>query len=230
MTHAALDLGDAALFDVQTTAPGPAGRLPFTADDLRTRPSGDLFGWSLDVGMGWSPDALRQPEVLILSTLGGLREPDGSALALGYHTGHWEVGLLMRAAALAFRAHRWTPFAAFCTDPCDGRSQGTTGMFDSLPYRNDAAQVLGRLVRSLPTRRAVVGVGTCDKGLPAMLMALAGCGTLPVVALPGGVTLPDFSVREFSQTAPLGCPSRLAKPSDFPLGHKLRPGSTRIIG
>ena len=46
-------------------------------------------------------------------------------------------------------------------------------MFDSLPYRNDAAIVLRRLVRSLPRRRGVIGVGTCDKGLPAMLMAVA---------------------------------------------------------
>ena len=47
-------------------------------------------------------------------------------------------------------------------------------MMDSLAYRNDAAIVLRRLIRSLPTRRGVIAVGTCDKGLPAMLLALAG--------------------------------------------------------
>ncbi len=186
----ALDRGDAAIFDITTAAPGPEGQLPFTPDDLRDKPSGDLFGWSLDVGMGWSPAAVRQRQMLLLSTLGGLREPDGRPLALGYHTGHWEVGLLMREAALTCRAAGWTPFAGFCTDPCDGRSQGTPGMFDSLPYRNDAATVLGRLIRSLPTRSAVLGVATCDKGLPAMLMAVAGAGDLPVAIVPGGVTLP----------------------------------------
>ena len=186
----ALDRGDAAIYDITTAAPGPAGQLPLTPADLRDKPSGDLFGWSLDVGMGWSPQALRQPQMLLLSTLGGLREPDGRPLALGYHTGHWEVGLLMREAALTCHATGWTPFAAFCTDPCDGRSQGTVGMFDSLPYRNDAATVLGRLIRSLPTRAAVLGVATCDKGLPAMLMAVAGAGDLPVAIVPGGVTLP----------------------------------------
>lgn len=204
MAHAALDLGDAALFDIQTTAPGPAGRLPFTADDLTSRPSGDLFGWSLDVGMGWPADALRRPEVLLLSTLGGIREPDGSPLALGYHTGHWEVGLLMREAALTFRQQGWMPFAGFCTDPCDGRSQGTSGMFDSLPYRNDAAQVLGRLIRSLPTRQAVVGVATCDKGLPAMLMALAAAGPVPVVVVPGGVTLPPIDGEDAGTVQTIG--------------------------
>jgi dihydroxyacid dehydratase/phosphogluconate dehydratase len=45
-------------------------------------------------------------------------------------------------------------------------AQGTTGMFDSLPYRNDAAQVFRRLIRSLPVRSGVIGVATCDKGLP----------------------------------------------------------------
>jgi len=62
-------------------------------------------------------------------------------------------------------------------------------MFDSLPYRNDAAMVLRRLIRSLPTRRGVMGVATCDKGLPAMLMALAGSPDLPGILVPGGVTL-----------------------------------------
>ena len=181
---------DPSLFDVVTKQPGPAGSLPLTADDLLHRSSGDIFGWTQDVGMGWKPAELRRPEVLILSTQGGVREPDGSPLALGYHTGHWEVGLLVREAAQTLRAAGLLPFAGFVTDPCDGRTQGTTGMMDSLPYRNDAAVVLRRLIRSLPTRRAVIGVATCDKGLPAMLMALAACRDVAVVAVPGGVTLP----------------------------------------
>jgi putative YjhG/YagF family dehydratase len=108
---------------------------------------------------------------------------------LGYHTGHWEVGLLMQAAAEELKCLGAVPFAGYCTDPCDGRTQGTTGMFDSLPYRNDAAIVFRRLIRSLPTRRGVLGVATCDKGLPAMMMALAGTHNLPCVLIPGGVTL-----------------------------------------
>ena len=181
---------DPALFDVTTAAPGPPGALPITPDDLLRRPSGDIFGWTQDVGMGWHAAELGRPEALILSTQGGVREPDGSPLALGYHTGHWEVGLLVRAAAETLRGGGFMPFAGFVTDPCDGRTQGTRGMMDSLPYRNDAAIVLRRLIRSLPTRRAVIGVATCDKGLPAMLMALAACRDLPAIAVPGGVTLP----------------------------------------
>src|SRR5579871_5702276 len=95
----------------------------------------------------------------------------------------------MQAAAEELSARNAVPFAAYCTDPCDGRTQGTTGMFDSLPYRNDAAQVFRRLIRSLPTRHGVIGVATCDKGLPAMMMALAGTRDLACILVPGGVTL-----------------------------------------
>jgi len=177
------------LYDIHTRAPGPRGALPLTAEMLLKRPSGDLFGLSQDVGMGWDPRQLGGPEILILSTHGGIRAPDGTAVALGYHTGHWEVGLLMQAAAEELKAAGAIPFAGYCTDPCDGRTQGTPGMFDSLAYRNDAASVFRRLIRSLPTRRGVIGVATCDKGLPAMMMALAGMRDLPCVLVPGGVTL-----------------------------------------
>ena len=156
---------------------------------LRERPSGDLFGWTQNAGMGWNPSALGGREFLMLSTHGGIRAPDGTPIALGYHTGHWEVGLLLEAAAEVFKTAGAIPFAAACTDPCDGRSQGTTAMFDSLPFRNDAATIFRRLIRSLPTRRGVIGVATCDKGLPAMMMALAATRDLPAILVPGGVTL-----------------------------------------
>jgi putative YjhG/YagF family dehydratase len=184
-----LDSGDASLYDVPTKAPGPRGALPLTPEMLLARPSGDLFGWTQDVGMGWDPAHLAGKEILILSTHGGVRGPDGSPVALGYHTGHWEVGLLVAAAARELKSLGAIPFAGHCSDPCDGRTQGTTGMFDSLPYRNDAATVLRRLIRSLPTRCGVIGVATCDKGLPAMMMALASMRDLACVLVPGGVTL-----------------------------------------
>ena len=184
-----LDSGDPTLFDIATRAPGPRGSLPITAEMLLQRPSGDLFGLSQDAGMGWNPAELGGPEFLILSTHGGIRAADGTPVALGYHTGHWEVGLLMDAAAKELKSLGAVPFAAYCTDPCDGRTQGTTGMFDSLAYRNDAASVFRRLIRSLPTRAGVLGVATCDKGLPAMMMALAATRDLPCVLIPGGVTL-----------------------------------------
>ncbi len=187
-----------------TRAPGPAGRLPLTEQMLLEQPSGDLFGLTQDAGMGWDPSALGGREFLILSTQGGIRAPDGRPVALGYHTGHWEVGLLMAAAAEELRARGFLPFAGFCTDPCDGRTQGTKGMMDSLPYRNDAAQVLRRLIRSLPTRRGVLGIATCDKGLPAMMMALAGSRDLPCVLVPGGVTLPAVGAEDLGTVQSIG--------------------------
>ncbi len=177
------------LFRVATHARGPAGSLPFTAEMLRSAPSGNLFGLSQNAGMGWEASRLLDPEFLILSTHGGVRASDGTPVALGFHTGHWEVGLLVEAAARELKELHAVPFAGACTDPCDGRTQGTAGMMDSLPYRNDAAMVLRRLMRSLPTRKGVLGVATCDKGLPAMMMALASGGPLPAVLVPGGVTL-----------------------------------------
>ncbi|MHB1959651.1 MAG: YjhG/YagF family D-xylonate dehydratase [Acidobacteriaceae bacterium] len=184
-----LETADLALDAVATHARGPAGVLPLTPEMLLTQPSGNLFGMSLNVGMGWDPLHLLGPEVLILSTHGGLRAEDGTPIALGLHTGHWEVGALVAEAARELKALGAIPFAGACTDPCDGRTQGTSGMLDSLPFRNDAAIVLRRLMRSLPTRVGVIGVATCDKGLPAMMMALASAGKIPTVLVPGGVSL-----------------------------------------
>jgi len=189
MSSNPFDSNDPSLFHISTRARGPVGVLPLTPEMLREWPSGDLFGWTQNAGMGWNPSALGGHEFLMLSTHGGIRAADGTPIALGYHTGHWEVGLLLEAAADVFTRAGAIPFAAACTDPCDGRSQGTTAMFDSLPFRNDAATVFRRLIRSLPTRRGVLGVATCDKGLPAMMMALAATHDLPAVLVPGGVTL-----------------------------------------
>ena len=177
------------LRNLKTHAAGPPGTLPLTPTMLLNEPSGNLFALSQNAGMGWPAERLLDPEFLILSTHGGLRAEDGTPVALGFHTGHWEVGLLVAEAAREFRRLGAIPFAGSCTDPCDGRSQGTEGMLDSLPYRNDAAMVLRRLMRSLPTRRGVMGVATCDKGLPAMMMALASSREHPAVLVPGGVTL-----------------------------------------
>lgn len=192
------------IYQLATHAAGPKGRLPLTAEDLRTRPSGDLFGMTQNAAMGWRPEELTRPHFLILSTQGGLRDAQGQPVALGYHTGHWEISDLVADAARELRRLKAIPFAGYCSDPCDGRTQGTPGMMDSLPYRNDAAQIFGRLIRSLPTTRGVLGVATCDKGLPAMMMALAGARRLPVVLVPGGVTLPPESGEDAAAIQSIG--------------------------
>lgn len=181
----------------ETHSDGPVGSLPFTEEILLEESSGFHFGMSQNAGMGWNPSELLRKHFLVLSTSGGLRENDGSPIALGLHTGHYELSLQVEAASRELRLLNAIPFSLYCSDPCDGRTQGTTGMMDSLPYRNDAAQVFRRQARSLPTAKGILGVASCDKGLPAMMMALAGLKELAVVALPGGSTL---AVRDGEDT------------------------------
>jgi len=195
---------DPGVFQIRTHAAGPQGSLPLTAEMLLNSPSGDLFGLTQNVGMGWDAATAAGPQFLILSTQGGLRAPDGRPIALGYHTGHWEIALQVEAAARELRRLECVPFAGAVSDPCDGRTQGTHGMFDSLPYRNDAAVVMRRLIRSLPLRRGVIGVATCDKGLPAMMMAVAGSRDLPGVIVPGGVTLPPTRGEDAGKIQTIG--------------------------
>ena len=199
-----LDSNDSTIYDLETHSPGPEGSLPLTPEMLLNLPSGDVFAWSHNAGMGWAPGELNRREFLILSTQGGIRAPDGSPIALGYHTGHWEVGLLMQAAAEEFKELGMIPFAGFCSDPCDGRTQGTPGMMDSLAYRNDAAIVFRRLIRSMPTRKGVMMVATCDKGLPATMIAIAAMRDLPCVLVPGGVTLPPTEGEDAGMIQSIG--------------------------
>ena len=188
----------------RTRGRGREGALPLNEEMLLNEASGNLFAMTQNVAMGWHPDEVNREQYVIVSTKGGLRAEDGSPLALGYHTGHWEISLLVKEAAKTIRAQDAIPFAIYCSDPCDGRSQGTTGMMDSLAYRNDAALVMRRMIRSLPTRDGVMGVATCDKGLPAAMIALAGCGDLPGVIVPGGVTLPAEGAEDAGTVQTIG--------------------------
>lgn len=186
---AQLAVSDHSIFTIQTNADGPKGSIGLSDEMLKHAPSGNLFGLSQNVGMGWNPQDFLGPQFLILNSHGGIRAEDGSPIALGYHTGHWEIGLLSKCAAEEIKKQGGIPFAAHVSDPCDGRSQGTTAMFDSLAYRNDASLVMRRLARSLPTAEGILGIATCDKSMPAMMMALAEMRELPTMLVPGGVTL-----------------------------------------
>lgn len=195
---------DPATREIQTHADGPKGTVPFTAEFLIEEPSGNHFGMTQNAGMGWNPSELMRKQFMILSTVGGVKDEDGSPIALGLHTGHFELRDMVTAAAEELKELKSVPFAAFCSDPCDGRTQGTTGMLDSLPYRNDAAQVFRRIARSLPTVRGVLGVASCDKGLPAMMMALAGLHNQPTVVVPGGTTLKPHVGEDTGQIQSIG--------------------------
>ena len=186
------------------SGPGPQGRLPITEEMLLQYPSGHLFGMTENAGMGWKAEELDRDQFVIVSNHGGLSREDGTPVALGYHTGHWELNLLVRRAAETLTAQGAIPFSLYCSDPCDGRTQGTPGMTDSLPYRNDAAQVMRRLIRSLPTRSGTMGIAACDKGLPAVMMALAGTADLPGIILPGGATLPAEGAEDAGKVQTIG--------------------------
>lgn len=174
---------------LKVKAPGPQGKLAIPQEELVTLSSGAFFGTSQNAGMGWNPEFAHNTPMLILSTMGGLRDPDGTPVALGYHTGHFELDRMVRLAADRLKELKLVPHAGYVSDPCDGRTNGTPGMAHSLPWRNHAAIVYGDLIGSLPRRGGVLGIATCDKGLPAMMMAIAGARNLPGVVVPGGVTL-----------------------------------------
>ena len=192
------------IYQIETKADGPKGKLPLTHEMLLDSPSGDLFGMTMNTGMGWSANKLLGDQVMIISTKAGLRGEDGSPTALGLHSGHFELDIQTEVIAKEVEALGGIPFATYVSDQCDGRSQGTTGMFDSLPYRNDAAIVMRRLIRSLPTRKGVIGIATCDKGLPAMMMALVSQHDEPAILVPGGVTLPPRHGEDLAKVQTIG--------------------------
>src|SRR3954467_15041485 len=61
-----------------------------------------------------------------------------------------------------------------------------------------------RAFRSLTTRDGVRTIGTCDKGLPAVMLALAGCTDLPGIVVPGGVTLPTEGAEDAGKIQTIG--------------------------
>ena len=135
-----LTTSDPALWEITTAGAGPQGQLPLTDEMLRDRPSGDLFGLTQNAGMGWNPRELVAAAVPDPQHAGrhsrARRHADRAGLShrpLGGRPARAGGGRGARRARAACRSPR------YCSDPCDGRTQGTPGMFDSLPYRNDAA-------------------------------------------------------------------------------------------
>ncbi len=180
-----------------TSTNGIPGMLPFMPAELLEQ-GGKIFGRIQDHAMAQGSKQFSSGghQFVIISTAGGMRDKDGQTLALGLHTGHFELNALKEAAAKEMLLLGAIPYSVDVSDPCDGRTQGTLGMMDSLPYRNDAAIVMGRLARSHPTSKGVLGIATCDKGLPAMMMALAGMHDKPTIVVPGGAMLAVKDAKE----------------------------------
>ena len=127
----------------------------------------------LRLGAGWAPEDLSKPQVIIESTFGDSHP--GSAHLL-------DVAEAVRAGVAGAGG-----FGAryFCTDICDGESQGHDGINYSLPSREAIATMIEIHASATPFDGAVY-VASCDKGLPANLMALARLD-IPGLVVPGGV-------------------------------------------
>ena len=152
---ALLGSANAEVYRVQTKAPGPSGSLPLTAEMLRERPSGDIFGLTQNAGMGWNPAELGRKQFLILSTQGGLRAEDGSPIALGYHTGHWEISACSCSAAAEElkRLKIGVPSPAHVLRPVRRAHAGNgRGCSTACRIATTPRIVFRRLIRSLPTR------------------------------------------------------------------------------
>jgi putative YjhG/YagF family dehydratase len=179
---------------IRTTAPARTTPLTLTISDFEGA-SGDQFAFQQNAAMSADNPRLNPAarNIHVVSTHGGFIGKNGQRLAASAHTGSAELHLLIEGACEALIDSGYFPIASYCSDNCDGRTQGTLGGFDSLPSRNDAYRAMIGQCRSLPQRRGVLGVATCDKGLPAVMMMLAAAGhqlKLPGIVVLGGVALP----------------------------------------
>ena len=127
----------------------------------------------LRLGSGWSVEDLDKPQVIIESTAGDSHP--GSA-------GLFELVEEVRAGVAEAGGHG---ARYFCTDICDGEAQGHDGINYSLPSRDAIANMIEIHAKATPFDAGVF-VASCDKGLPANLMAL-GRINIPSIVVTGGV-------------------------------------------
>lgn len=127
---------------------------------------------ALRLGMGWTRADLSRPHVLIEAVTGDS------------HPGSVHLATAVEAAVKATRDAGGAPARYTCTDMCDGIAQGTDGMDYSLLSRDLIAGVTEMHARS-GHFDAMVLVSSCDKAVPAHLIAAARLD-LPAVHVPGG--------------------------------------------
>lgn len=127
----------------------------------------------LRVGMGWSPEDLEKPQILVESTYG--QSHPGSAHLLE----------LAQASSQAAGQNGGKAALYFATDICDGMSQGHDGGNYSLASRDIIANLV-EIHAKATTFDAGVFLAGCDKSVPALLMAI-GRINMPSVFVPGGV-------------------------------------------
>ena len=127
----------------------------------------------LRIGTGWKPEDLAKPQIFIGSTYGDS------------HPGSGHLNLLVEAVRHGAAEAGGFGARYFCTDMCDGESQGTDGINYSLASREMIADMIEIQAGATPFDGAVY-LASCDKGLPGCLMAMARVN-VPSLVVPGGV-------------------------------------------
>lgn len=126
----------------------------------------------LRIGTGWTVDELAKPQIMVESTFGDS------------HPGSGHLDRLVEAACRGVAQAGGKGARYFCTDICDGESQGTDGINFSLASREMIADMIEIHASATPFDGAVY-VASCDKGMPANLMGLARVNR-PAVVVTGG--------------------------------------------
>lgn len=126
----------------------------------------------LRIGTGWKKEDLGKPQIMVESTYGDSHPGSGhlNILVEEVRKGVAEVG--------GFGARY------FCTDICDGESQGTDGINYSLASREMIANMIEIHANATPFDAGVY-LSSCDKGMPGNLIGLARVN-IPAVVVPGG--------------------------------------------
>ena len=127
----------------------------------------------LRLGMGWSVDDLSKPQILVESTFGDSHP--GSA-----HLLRFTEGACKGIAAAGGKGARY-----FATDICDGQAQGHDGINFSLASRDTLANLIEIHASATPFDAGVF-IASCDKAVPAHLMAI-GRLNIPSIVVTGGV-------------------------------------------
>lgn len=126
----------------------------------------------LRIGTGWKPEDLSKPQVIIESTFGD------------NHPGSGHLNILVEEVRKGIEKAGGHGARYFCTDICDGESQGTDGINYSLASREMIANMIEIHANATPFDAGVY-LASCDKGMPGNLMGLARAD-VPSVVVPGG--------------------------------------------
>ena len=138
----------------------------------------------LRIGMGWTPEELEKPQIMLESTYGDS------------HPGSAHLDILIKEAEKGVNDFGGKAAKYFTTDICDGQAQGHDGMNYSLVSREFIADMIEIQAMATPFDAGIF-IASCDKGLPGNLKALARLN-IPSVVVTGGIMAagPDMLTLE----------------------------------